>query len=293
MPALTLGNECGVAGEVFAYPETGTDALEPAVPDPMDIVSVGVRRGEYLGPVPGCRAGIEFDVATAAARLVPADANVQVFLDFDADGAFDKVAFSFYGADHMNAPHGTWYSALAPLRTAPDGAPIMEPDFQRIEAGPWPMAVAVDATIARLPVCANQLPGGGERPFAFAVRTVDGGNDYRGLPGFGGYDEAPNGTPAGLRFRYDPEAAGCLRAGTEAVSNDLDQTLAIPPSAARRATALAAPGCERVPDGTVVMTPLTNRPGERPLWRLGSPASTAVLLPRVLGGGVPAVMSGR
>jgi hypothetical protein len=112
---LHLDNPCPQGARLLAYPEIGRDPAEASVPDPVDIVSVGARRGTLPEPeAGGCASVLEFDIATAGPRRLPADTEFRVFMDFDRDGVFDRVGVSFYGADYFGLPAGRWSVQRAP-----------------------------------------------------------------------------------------------------------------------------------------------------------------------------------
>jgi hypothetical protein len=143
-----------------------------------------------------------------------------------------------------------------------------------------PLPFDLDEGVARVRLCADDLPGRADAPFDFAVRAIDAAEDYPESEAFQGHDDAPDNLATGGRLAYDPAPAGCLGAAAAGeAAPDLAGTIDLAPGSTKDvAIALRDPGCGP-PGGTVVVTAPSNAPVRRPLWRLGVAASAPIYLP--------------
>jgi len=210
-------NPCVEPGIVRPMVQVGEDPAEstttPAFPPAIDLVSIGLRYGQAGPPDPAAPTAptdptlLEWHIRTRGTRRLPADAAIDVLLDTDRDGRFDRVLTTAYGAA-ARQPAGRWYTLNTPLRPG-----TLEPDLSRQLPDPLPVLYDLDASTTVLRASADDLlldPLSGEEAFGFAVRARDGLGDYPLAVDFPGYDLAPDGLADGAMFTFEQSRFECL-----------------------------------------------------------------------------------
>lgn len=211
-----VANDCPVTGTLRAARIVGQDPAESAseggpTPPGLDIVAVGFRHGPLDPADPASPRVMEWHVATAGARAIPAGARFDVWIDRDRDGAWDRVVTGVHGPQARGAaPEGAWVAlAVAPWE---GGGRREPPDL----SGPYPeiLRVAYDleesVAVLRVPAAALLFdPASGGEAFDMAVtahRTASAAPWPADL-----VDVAPDAADEGSRFAYDQDRADCAR----------------------------------------------------------------------------------
>jgi len=284
---VRLGNPCAITATVRAAHLVGVDPAEStagAVPEGLDITDVGVRYGPSDPEDPSSPLVIEWHVATAGPRAVPAGARFDVLIDRDQDGAWDRVVTGVHGPEaRSSAPAGRWVS-LAVLPWG-DGVPDL--------SGPHPVIYGVsydlDEAVTVLRASADALvfdPASGGEAFDMAVlahRTASAGPWPAELQ-----DAVPDDAATGGRLTFDQARAECL--GLRVAGQPLTVAggdLSLAPGSALDARLDPAPGCalDVVADGGILLSYPLNDPGtapgqhERLLFAGEPPDAPALYLP--------------
>lgn len=280
---VTLANDCLEPGILRPVLLSGTDPhetwWEPALPWAGDIEAVGLRFGPATPGEPDAPTILEWHVRTKGARRLPSDAAIDILLDIDRDGTFDRIVTSIYGPDaRAGLAPGQWVAVNAPFKPG-----TLDPDFSRMLPDPLPVVYDLDETVTRLRVNADDLlidPASGEETFDFAVRTRAGWVDHAPDLGPGGNPLRP---PA---YTFDQAALACLAiSGPDGLPlTGLAEDIPVPAFGKSSLSLSLAPGCDRdsrdLPPG--IMLGLPNNPTDEQqawIWRAAPPA---LYLPRVV-----------
>ena len=213
-------NTGAAAGRVIPAVGVGRDLREsgPRAPLPpsLDILDVAIRTGLDPNAAEGDPAEmmIEWRIATAGTRLMPAGNTFDVLLDLDQDGEIDRVVTSARGPEARRGLSGDeWYAVVTYPKPGSLG-----PDFSRMAPNPIPIEWDIDdATMvlrARAVELVLDVESGDER-FWFGVRSRDPLMTSL-LPGEEPVmDLAPDDLATGGMFTFDQRVHACYRFGFE------------------------------------------------------------------------------
>ncbi len=206
----TWRNLCPAPGSVEAFRILGLDGAEATTPDAArsDIDAVAVRyapnpnrEGDYL---------LEFAIRTRAPKRLPLEAELLVYLDIEADGAFDRVIFNRLGRRIIGLPEvaNRWLVAQAPVISG-----TLTPDYDALSLDFFAQRFDLDETVTVLQTSARALGldlESADATFAFGVVATDNSGDWPITGTEHGQDLAPDGLAEGARYTFRRRELDCL-----------------------------------------------------------------------------------
>jgi hypothetical protein len=152
---------------------------------------------------------VEWHVWTSGPRAVAPEAAIDVLLDFDQDGRFDRALTTVHGPDWRRGyAVGEWLVLNTPLIPG-----TLKPDISRALSDPIPLAWDLDERVTTLTARAEELlidlPSGQER-FGYAVRLRDAFGDFPTNSVFPGYDDSPDGLAGGDQYTFVQDDLACV-----------------------------------------------------------------------------------
>lgn len=258
---VRIGNACAVTGTLRIARLVGRDPAESVaghVSREVDITDVAVRYGPSDPADPGSPVVVEWHVATAGPRAVPAGARFDVLIDRDQDGAWDQVVTAVHGPDARSGlTAGEWFALT--LRPWGEGVPDL--------SGPHPIihgvAYDLDESVTVLSVPAEAIlfdPASGGEAFDMAVRAYRTASAAPWPAALA--DIAPDDAAGGGRFTFDQARAECLHLDVDGAALPVpgeDRALA-PGSelSVRLALGAGCPADDVVGDGFLLGFPLND-----------------------------------
>jgi hypothetical protein len=204
-------NACAEPGVARVFAHLGADAVDDALPAPVDLTDLALRYYPADPADPESDMIMEFAVRTRGGRRLPQDAEVRVYIDLDRDNVFDELIWSQHAPDFADdlAP-GRWivsHGILPPGKLEPADAEV-DPNVT-IVYQPY----SLDETSSRLLVSADDigidLRSAGEL-FNVAAQVVDTRAEYEPVGGAPAQDSLPDNLAAGGAVVFDQLVHGCV-----------------------------------------------------------------------------------
>jgi subtilisin family serine protease len=204
-------NACAEPGVARVYTHLASDAVDSALPAPVDLTDLALRYYPADPANPESDVILDFALHTRGSRRLPQDAQVRVYVDLDRDGVFDEVLWSEHAPDFAEdlAP-GRWivvHGYLPPGKLDPAEAEV-DPNVT-IVYQPYNL----DETTTHLLVSADDLGidlrSGGEL-FNVAAQVVDTRAEFAPVNGQPAQDSLPDNLSAGGAVVYDQLIYGCI-----------------------------------------------------------------------------------
>lgn len=258
---LEWENECEATGLAAVALNLGVDDLESMdvedFPAEIDAGAVGVRYGTIATPS-GDVDLLIFFVTTAGRSTLVYDKSVQIVVDLDRDGTWDR----WIGPRAVNAgdQYAAFYGNIDPETLTPTGT---------LNAA-FLMNYDIDDSTQALAIPFNGLEpsltlADGDVNFDFAVIVTDSTEDYPRTDSFLGEDHMPDGLLDGEHFSFDQAVLDCIEVTDAEGTSLIDPSTLIRFTKAYRLEATAEWTCDAVPDIAVDVGILTqliyNLPG--------------------------------